>query len=77
MAFPHPLPRRSHSKGSRRNILPHIWLVRGTIVKNTSEYETNKIIPKRQGLKTNVSHLKSGRDRNEALLPVLTMMGKS
>lgn len=78
MAFPCPLPTRSHSKDSRRNIFPSIWLVRRTIVKNTLENETNKkIIPKRQGLKTNVSNLESGKDGNEALPPALTMMGKS
>lgn len=77
MVFPLPLFTGSHCKGSRRNIFPHIWLVRGTIVRNTFQYEKNKIIPKRQGLKTDVSNLKSDKDRNEALLPVLTMMGKS
>ena len=56
---------RSHSEGSQRNTSLHIWPVREIIVKNTAEFETNKIIPKRQGLKTNVGSLKSGEERNE------------
>lgn len=76
-SFPLPLSTRSHHKGSLRNSFPRIWLMRRTTVRNTFDFETNKMIPKRQGLETNVSKLKSGKDRNEALLPVLTMMGKS
>lgn len=39
--------------------------MRRTTVRNTFDFETNKMIPKRQGLETNVSKLKSGKDRNE------------
>lgn len=72
------LPTRRHCEGSQRDIFPGILLVGGTVLKNTSEYETNKkLIPKRQGLKTNVSSLKSDGERHESLPPVFTMMGKS
>lgn len=72
------LPARRHHEGSQRDIFPVISLVRGTVLKNVSEYESNKkLIPKRQGLKAIVSSLKSGGERNESLPPVFTKMGKS
>ena len=57
---------RSYSEGSQRNTFLHSWLLREIIIKAIAEYEKNKkIIPNRQGLKTNAGSLKSDEERNE------------
>ena len=57
---------RSYSDGSQTNTFVHTWLLREIIIKAIAECETNKkIIPNKQGLKTNAGSLKSDEERNE------------
>ena len=68
---------RTYSEGSQRNTFLYSRLLREIIIKDIAEYETNKkIIPNKQGLKTNVDSLKVMK-KEMKLPPILTMMGKS